>query len=52
MPTLSRRGFLKAGATGALALGFERLRWIASPAAAEAASSPTYRDTGVDVAKA
>ena len=44
MPTLSRRGLLKAGATGALALGFGRLRWIALPAAAEAASAPSYRD--------
>jgi len=44
MRTLSRRGLLKAGATGALALGFGRLRWIALPAAAEAASAPNYRD--------
>ncbi|OGU06561.1 MAG: hypothetical protein A2W29_10150, partial [Gemmatimonadetes bacterium RBG_16_66_8] len=50
---LSRREFLQASATTALALSLERLTWIAPPAAAEpvpggaphgAAAMPSYRD--------
>jgi DMSO reductase family type II enzyme molybdopterin subunit len=43
MPIISRRQFLGASATAALALGLERLRWIA-PARAEAALTPSYGD--------
>ena len=46
MPVLTRRGFLKAGAAGALALGLGRLRWIVSPAAAKALAGSSYRDFG------